>query len=174
MNSFRKALFASVAAVALLGAPVAFAQAPPIQVQSVAPVNPNLAPFWVGQAAGATSCNAVSATSPSDTITITPPAGQYVYLEGLSIQINTDATGSTAVPTLSTTNLGNLAAGPAPILSLATTLATTGGTNTGGIFTFANGGIKSSAPTTAVTIVPSATLGAHTIVCMTAWGHTGP
>jgi hypothetical protein len=154
-------------------ASVADAQAPPIQVQPVAPVNPNLAPFWVGQANGATSCNSVSQTAAQDTITITPPAGQFVYLEGLSVQINTDATGSTAVPTLSFTNLGNLNAGLAPFLSLATTLATTGSTNTGGIFTFANGGLKSSAPTTAVTIVPSATLGAHTIACMTAWGHTG-
>jgi hypothetical protein len=173
MNKFTKLLLASTAAVALLSAPAAFAQTPPIQVQ---PATPNIAgtsSFWVGQANGATSCNTVSETAAQDTITVTPPPGQFVYPFGLSIQINTDATGSTAVPTLSFTNLGNLSAGLAPFLSLATTLATTGSTNTGGIFYFPPG-FKSAAPTTAVTVVPSATLGAHTIVCMTMWGVTGP
>ena len=172
MTRLCKLLYGSVAAFTLF-AGVAGAQVPPIQIQ---PATPNIAgtsSFFVGQANGATSCNAVSQTAAQDTITVTPPTGQYVYPFGLSIQINTDATGSTAVPTLSFTNLGNLSAGLAPFLSLATTLATTGSTNTGGIFYFPPG-FKSAAPTTAVTVVPSATLGAHTIVCMTMWGVTGP
>ena len=180
MNKFTKLLLSSAAAVALLAAPVSesFAQAPPIQTETNTPPvggpRSGYTPFWVGQANGATSCNAVSQTAAQDTITITPPSGQFVYLTGLSIQINTDATGSTAVPTLSFTNLGNLNAGLAPFLSLATTLATTGSTNTGGVFNFPVGGLKSNAASTAVTVVPSATLGAHTIVCMTAFGYTGP
>lgn len=176
MKRFRSALLAATA-LTLVGVP-AFAQSPPVQAEIPTPPvgGPRsvYTPFWVGQANGATSCNAVSQTAAQDTITITPPSGQYVYLTGLSIQINTDATGSTAVPTLSFTNLGNLNAGLAPFLTLATTLATTGSTNTGGIFNFPVGGLKSNAASTAVTVVPSATLGAHTIVCMTAWGYTGP
>lgn len=165
-------LFASVAAAALLGS-AAFAQAPPILVQPATPSIAGTASFFVGQANGATSCNAVSQTAAQDTITVTPPSGQFVYPFGMSVQINTDATGSTAVPTLSFTNLGNLNAGLAPFLSLATTLATTGSTNTGGVLYFPPG-FKSAAAGTAVTAVPSATLGAHTIVCMTMWGVTGP
>src|SRR5712691_3916296 len=100
--------------------------------------------------------------------------GSVAFAQSPPIQVNTDATGSTAVPTLSTTNLGNLNAGLAPFLSLATTLATTGSTNTGMVLNFPVGGIRSAAAGTAVTIVPSATLGTHTIVCMSAIGYTGP
>src|SRR5437773_968296 len=97
-SKLRKLLFASVSALALLGAPVtAFADSAGTSVTQTA-TRPDAAQFWVGQAAGATACNAVSATAASGTITITPPSGQYVYLTDLIVQINTDATGSTAVP----------------------------------------------------------------------------
>ena len=125
--------------------------------------------FWIGQANGATSCNAVSQTAAQDTITITPPAGQYVYLTDLIVQFSTDATGATAVPTISTTNLGT-GGGVAAVLSAATTLSTTG-YHADVAIPFPVGGLKSATPGTAVTIVPSATMGAHTILCMSAVGY---
>ena len=171
MNTkFKKTLLAGAAAIALLASPVAMADFPGTSTTQTA-THVDAATFWVGQAAGATACNAVSGTSPSDTITITPPAGQYVYLTDLIVQINTDATGSTAVPTVSTTNISSNGGTTAAVFSLATTLATTGSTNTGFVLPFPIGGLKSAAPGVAVTFVPSATLSAHTIACMSATGY---
>jgi hypothetical protein len=170
-NTFRKTLLAGVSALALVvGASSAFADAAATAVTQTA-THSDAATFWIGQTAGLTACNAVSATSPSATITITPPAGQYVYLTDLIVQINTDATGSTAVPTVSTTNISTNGGATAGAFSLATTLSTTGATNTGFVLPFPIGGLKSAAPGVAVTFVPSATLSAHTIACMSATGY---
>ena len=169
MDNFRKTLLARVSALALLGAP-ALADVPGTSVTQTA-THLDAATFWIGEADGTTSCNAVSQTSPSDTITITPPAGQYAYLTGMLVQINTDATGSTAVPTESFTNISNNGGSTGPVLSLATTLSTTGSTNTGAAIVFPVGGLKSAQPGVAVTAVPSATLGAHTIVCQSIYGY---
>ena len=165
----KKTLLAGVSALALISA-VAHADVPGVSTTQTA-THYDAATFWVGQAAGLTACNAVSATSPSATITITPPAGQYVYLTDLIVQINTDATGATAVPTVSTTNISSNGGATAGAFSLATTLATTGSTNTGFVLPFPIGGLKSAAPGVAVTFVPSATLNAHVIACMSATGY---
>lgn len=125
--------------------------------------------FWIGQANGATSCNAVSQTAAQDTVTITPPAGSFVYLTDIVVQFSTDATGATAVPTISTTNLSN-SGGISAFLSAATTLSTTG-YHADMVIPFPVGGLKSSQPGVAVTLVPSATLGAHSILCMSAVGY---
>ncbi len=124
---------------------------------------------WVGQANGATSCNSVSQTAANDTITITPPAGQYFYLTDLIVHFSTDATGATAVPTISTTNIG-AGGGISAVLSAATTLSTTG-YHAEFTIPFPVGGLKSAAPGTAVTFVPSASMSAHTILCMSAVGY---
>ena len=168
MKTFRKKLLASVAAFALTVTP-ALADFPGTATTQTA-THGDAATFWIGEANGAGSCNAVSQTSASDTITITPPAGQYVYLTELLVQINTDATGATAVPTLSFTNISNNG-GLAPFVSVATTLSTTGSTNTGFVAPFPVGGLKSAQPGVAVTIVPSAAMGAHSILCMSAIGY---
>src|SRR5712691_11249974 len=100
MNRLRKTLLAGASALALVGASLpAFADTAGTAITQTA-TRPDAAQFWVGQAAGATACNAVSSTAASGTITITPPSGQYVYLTTLIVQINTDATGATAVPTV--------------------------------------------------------------------------
>ncbi len=171
MTTFRKSLLAGVSALALVcGALPAGADVAGVSVTQTA-TRPDAAQFWIGQTAGLTACNAVSATSPSATITITPPSGQYVYLTTLIVQINTDATGATAVPTVSTTNISSNGGATAGAFSLATTLATTGSTNTGFVLPFPVGGLKSAAPGVAVTFVPSATLNAHVIACMSATGY---
>ncbi len=170
-SKLRKLLLAGAAALPLILASYgADADIPGTAVTQTA-TRADAATFWVGQAAGATACNAVSGTAASDTITITPPAGQYVYLTDLIVQINTDATGATAVPTVSTTNISSNGGATAAVFSLATTLATTGSTNTGFVLPFPIGGLKSAAPGVAVTFVPSATLNAHVIACMSAVGY---
>lgn len=168
MKNLRKTLLASVAAIALLGVPVVNADVPGTSVTQTA-THLDAASFWLGQAATTTSCNAVSATAASDTITITPPAGQYVYLTNFIMQHSTDATGATEVPTISMTNISTNG-GVAAILSAASTLSTTGYTVN---FTipFGPGGLKSAAPGVAVTFVPSATLSSHTIMCNSVTGY---
>lgn len=126
------------------------------------------AQFWIGEANGVTSCNSVSQTSASDTITVTPPAGQYVYLTQFLMQHSTDATGATEVPTISMTNIA-FGGGLAAFLSAASTLSTTGYTVNFAI-PFGPGGLKSASPGVAVTFVPSATLSAHTIMCNSVTG----
>jgi hypothetical protein len=162
MNALRKTLLGGVSAVALLALPIAGeADVPGTSVTQTA-THLDAAVIWQGEAAGATSCNAVSATSASDTITITPPGGQYVYLTNFLLQHSTDATGATEVPTISMTNIGT--GGFPAFLSAASTLATTGYTVNVDI-PFGVGGLKSAAAGVAVTFVPSATLSAHTIMC---------
>jgi hypothetical protein len=167
MKNLRKALLGSAAAVALLAAGAANADAPGTSVTQTA-THLDAAAGWWGSAAGATSCNAVSGTSPSDTITITPPAGQYVYLTEFFLQHSTDATGATEVPTISMTNIST-SGGLAAFLSAASTLSTTG-YHVETAIPFPQG-LKSAQPGVAVTFVPSATLSAHTIMCNSATGY---
>lgn len=163
MKPFLNKLFATASVIALLAAPLApsFADTNGTSVTQTA-VHLDAATVWQGQANGVTSCNAVSATSVSDTITITPPAGQYVYLETFIMQHSTDATGATEVPTISMTNISG--GGFPAFLSAASTLATTGYTVNFAI-PFGPGGLKSTVAGTNVTFVPSATLSSHTIMC---------
>ena len=169
MNQFKKTLLASVAAIALLASPVAIADVPGTSTTQTA-THLDAATIWQGQAAGATACNAVSGTSASDTITITPPGGQYVYLQQLLMQKSTDATGATEVPTVSMTNIST--GGFPAYLSAASTLSTTGNNFTNMPINFGPGGLKSAAAGVAVTFVPSATVSAHTILCMSAAYYT--
>ena len=171
MDRLRKFLLAGASAAALLAAPVlALADSAGTPVTQSA-THLDAASFWVGQANGATACNAVSQTSASGTITITPPAGQYVYLTALLLQRNTDATGVTEVPTIATTNISSNGGATAAVLSAASTLSTTGLTNTGAVIPFGVGGLKSAAPGVAVTFVPSGAQATHGILCMSAVGY---
>lgn len=126
--------------------------------------------FWIGQSNGATSCNAVSQTAAQDTITIPAVGSNSAYLTALMVQFSTNATGATAVPTISFTGLAN--AGAAPFLSAATTLSTTG-YHADMVINFPVGGLK-GLPGTAITVVPSATMSANSILCMSAVGYYAP
>lgn len=164
----RKRLLAGAAAIALMfGATAGFADTPGTPVTQSA-THSDASNFWIGQANGATSCNAVSQTSASDTLTIPAVAGQYAYLTELVIQISTDATGATAVPTITPAGIG-ASGGVLANLSAATTLATTGYPVNFAI-PMPVGGLKGSAPGTAITFTPSAAMGAHSILCMSAMG----
>jgi hypothetical protein len=156
-------LIALLAAL-LLGCSGAFAQT---SVQQALP-KLDVATFIQGQANGATSCNTVSQTAVQDTITITPPAGQYVYITEIYFQVQMDATGITQTGTISATNLtGN------PFWTFASTLTTTSGVSPPTVETFPTG-LKSTVAGTPVTLVPSATQSAHNYLCAHASGFFGP
>lgn len=169
-NKFRKALLASASAIALFAALSTGGMADTGTATSQVGTHTDASVFWIGQANGATACNAVSQTSAQDTLTIPAVAAKYAVLTAFTMQINTDATGETGVPTVSFTNIGS-SGGLAPILSAASTLSTTSGGPSAMVINFPVGGLKALLPGTAVTAVPSAAMGAHKILCMTAVGY---
>jgi len=167
MTNLRKTLLAGAAAIGLLAAPAAMADFPGTSITHTA-AHLDAAQVWVGQANGVASCNAVSQTSASDTITITPPSGQFFYMTEFFLQHSTDATGATEVPTISMTGISTNG-GVAAFLSAASTLATTG-YHVETAIPFPQG-LRSATAGTAVTFVPSATLSAHTIMCNSVTGY---
>lgn len=167
MNNLTKALLGSVAIAALCAPQAVRADFPGTSITHTA-AHLDAAAVWLGQANGVTSCNAVSQTSPSDTITVTPPSGQYFYMTEFFLQHSTDATGATEVPTISMTNISTNG-GVAAFLSAASTLATTG-YHVETAIPFPQG-LRSATAGTAVTFVPSATLSAHTIMCNSVTGY---
>ncbi len=168
MKYLRFPCAATILALALFSAP-AFADNPGTPVTHTTTHN-DAAVFWVGQADGATSCNTVSETAAQDTITITPPAGYYVYLTGILIQNFTNATGVTQTGTISFTNISTNG-GLAPFISFGTALSTSGQDTINLPIQFPVGGLKSAQPGVAVTIVPSATQSADNYLCMSAYGY---
>lgn len=154
---FRSLALAGLIATLGLGSATA-QQATPVQ-QSGSMLNS--AGGLYGSAGGATACATVNTTTANNTVTITPPAGQYVYITSVNIDVTGDATGTTGVATMSTTNLTG-----GPFWSLAT-LSVATGSGGGGIRSLRDvypTGLKSTAPGTAVTFVPSAQI-ANQIVC---------
>lgn len=105
-----------------------------------------------GPLGGATACSTVNTTAANGTVTITPPAGQYVYITGVSIDITANVTGLTGQATMSATNVTGT-----PVWSLATIVPTAGANGTFRQIheTYATP-LRSTAPGTAVTFVPSA------------------
>ena len=125
--------------------------------------------FLQAPAGGSTACSTVATSTANGTVTITPPAGLYVYVTGVYIDIASDATGATSTNTMSTTNLTG-----SPIWSLATIIPTA---NSVGQFrqiaeTFPTP-MKATTPGTAVTFVPSGT-NAHAIICTRVAGYFAP
>ncbi len=154
------------AAIVALSVGVANAQVSTLVTQTATPANAST--FLQGQA-GASVCSTVNSTAANGTVTITPPAGLYVYITGVYIDITADATGTTSVATLSTTNLTG-----GPIWSLGMIIPTA---NSVGQFrqiseTYTTP-MKARTPGTAVTFVPSAQV-ADSIVCIRVAGYFAP
>jgi hypothetical protein len=144
-----------------------WAQAPTTVQQSASRFD--AATFLQGPPAAATLCATVNSTAAAGTVTITPQAGQYVYITGVYIDITADVTGVSQVATLSTTNLTG-----SPIWSLATIVPTAGANGTMRQIseTFPTA-LRSSVPGVAVTFVPSAQTN-HAIFCTRVAGYFGP
>lgn len=162
-----KPVFKSLALAAVLGisATAVYAQV----ATQVTPTATRLDGAGIfGQANGATSCNTVSQTAAQDTITITPPAGQYFYMTGFYGELTFNATGVTQTLTVSTTGL-NSGGGVAPFWNFGSALSTVGpGMAVSNPFTIP---VKSAATGTAVTFVPSATQSANNYLCMRVTGY---
>lgn len=127
----------------------------------------DVATFLKGPAGGATTCSTVNTTVANTTVTITPDAGKYVYITGVYVDITSDATGTTGVATLSTTNLTG-----APFWSLASLAVLTNANGYRQIAETYPTGLKSSQPGLAVTFVPSAQT-ANEIYCIRVAGYFG-
>lgn len=117
-----------------------------------------------------TICTGTQQSTGNLTLTITPPAGQYVYLSQFAVNVIPNATGSNSTAAYTSTNLtgspawligeySNAAALPAPAALQISDVYPTG--------------LKSTAPGTAVTLVPNATLASAT-VCPRAVAWFGP
>lgn len=167
MKPFLRSLtFAGLALILASG--VAFAQQAPAIQQSGSRLD--TATGLYGPAGGATSCATVNTTAANNTVTITPPSGYYVYITSVNVDISGDATGTTGVATMSTTNLTG-----GPFWTLAT-LAVATGSGGGGIRNIHDiypTGLRSTAPGTAVTFVPSAQI-ANQIVCARVSAYFAP
>jgi hypothetical protein len=145
----------------------ALAQAPTAVNQS--PTRSDAATFLQTMVGGATACATVNSTAANGTVTITPPAGQYVYITGVYIDITSDTTGLTGVATMGTTNITG-----SPTWSLATlTAAAAGQATMRQIADVFPTGLRSTVPGTAVTFVPSAQSN-HVIFCTRVAGYYGP
>ncbi len=115
------------------------------------------------------NCTTLGATATPLTLTITPPAGQYVYLTGLYIQVMPNATASTSVVAWSSTNLTG---SPAWLISTTTAAAANPSypINLAEVYPT---GIRSTVAGTAVTLVPTTSV-ASAYVCAHAVGYYNP
>lgn len=148
----REMLLSGVAAVALMGS----AFAPPAEAQSSVQQSAamlNAATFLQGPTGGRTTCSTSQDTVANLTVTITPPAGNYVYITGVNFTGLANATGATSTTVWSTTNLtgspafltpftATAAANPSSVMSISDSYPT---------------GLRSTVAGTAVTFVPQAT-----------------
>lgn len=122
------------------------------------------ASFANGMTAG--NCTTTQVSTANGTVTITPPAGNFVYLASFTAQVANNSTGAVSAAALSTTNLTG---SPAWLVSeQAAAQASTEEVNT-----VWPTGLKSTVAGTAVTIVPSATL-ASGYLCTQASGWFSP
>lgn len=117
-----------------------------------------------------TNCTATQTTTANLTLTITPPAGLYVYLSQFSVNVIPNATGSNSTAAYTTTNLTGSPAWLVGEFSNAAALPAMSPLQVNDIFPT---GLKSTAPGTAVTIVPTATL-ASASSCPRAVAWFGP
>ena len=127
------------------------------------------ASFFAQSTGGRTSCSTTQDTVANLTITITPPAGNYVYLTGLYISGSQNATGATSATVWSSTNLTGSPAWATP--TIATAAANPSVVNN--ISEVYPTAVKSTVAGTAVTIVPQAT-SASAILCAHAVGYYSP
>ncbi len=174
MNA-RELLLGSVAACALLGtaalltAPAADAQTTQGTTTTQSSYKADAATFAQMVAGGRTTCSTTQDTTANLTITITPPAGQYVYLTGIYFEGLANATGATSTTVFSSTNLTG---SPAWLVPFTATAAANPSAyvNVSEVYPTA---MKSTVAGTAVTIVPQAT-SASAFICAKAIGYFSP
>lgn len=172
MNT-RETLLGGVSALALgaalLISPEANAQQALGTVVTQSGFKADAATFFAQSAGGRTTCSTTQDTVANETITITPPAGNYVYLTGLYIEGAANATGASSAVIWSSTNLNG---GPAWLVNFTATAAA----NPSGQVVLTEPyptGVRSTTPGTAVTLVPQTTA-ASAFMCAHAVGYFNP
>lgn len=118
-----------------------------------------------------TNCTATGTSVANLTLTMTPAAGNYVYLQSFVVEVAPgNTTGAASTAAYSSTNLtGN----PAWLISAATVASTAPQAEVAQVNDFYPTGLKATAPGTAVTLLPTATLNS-TLVCAHATWWQGP
>ena len=171
MENWKKALLAgtALAGVGLLAAPQeAKAQANPGVFTTQTANRPDAGVQIFTPTS--TNCTATQASTANLTLTLTPPAGQYVYLSAFSVNVIPNATGAASTAAFTTTNLTG---SPAWLIGEYANAAATPAMAALQVNDVYPTGLKSTAPGTAVTIVPTATLASAT-VCPRAVAWFGP
>jgi hypothetical protein len=168
MENWKKALLAgtALASTSLLTAP-AEAQLNAGTFTTQSSNRPDAAQMTT---ATSTNCTATQTTVGNITLTITPPAGQYVYLSSFNVSVLPNATGSNSATVYSSTNLTG---SPVWLIGEFSNAAGFAATTPLQINDTYPTGLKSTSPGTAVTLVPAATL-ASASVCPRATAWFGP
>lgn len=168
MENWKKALLAgtALAGTALLSGGVQ-AQSNPGTYATQTSNRPDAAQAFTPTAA---ICTGTQQTTANLTLTITPPAGQYVYLSAFGVNVIPNATGSNSAAVYTSTNLTG---SPVWLIGEFSNAAGLTPTSTLQVSDTYPTGLKSTAPGTAVTLVPSATLASAT-VCPRAIAWFGP
>lgn len=168
----RQALLGGVSALAmgvgLLGAPtIVDAQQSQGTAVTQSASRADVATFIIGNTR--TSCTTSQDSVANLTITLTPPAGQYVYITGMYFEVAPNATASTSNTLWTSTNL----TGSPQWLTGTTTAAAANPSVPYFINEVYPTALKSTVAGTAVTIVPSATT-ASAFICAHAVGYYNP
>jgi len=168
----RQALLGGASAVALgvglLGTPqVVEAQQSQGLIVTQSGSKADAAAFFAAPAA--TSCTTSQASIANLTVTITPPAGNYVYLTGVYIEYLPNATAASSATLWTATNITGTPAWLANVTASAASVPTTEFL----ISEIYPTGLKSTVPGTPVTILPQAT-SASTFQCVKAVGYFSP
>ncbi len=131
----------------------------------------DVATFFQTTPQAQTSCTTVGSTVANTTITITPPAGNYVYLTGLYIEvIEGDTTGTASTVAWTSTNLTG---SPVWVTRDDVNATVSPAQHQFELMEIYPTDIKSTVAGTAVTIVPAAT-SAHQAFCAHAVGYYNP
>lgn len=169
-KELRNALLGGTAllGVGLINVPVAEAQtaALPGGVTAVqqSAARADAASFNAGTTAA--NCTTTQVAVATNTVTITPPAGNFVYLASVTAQVANNSTGAVSAAALSTTNLTGA---PAWLVSEQAAAAAVA-EEVNQVFPT---GLKSTVAGTNVTIVPTATL-ASGYLCVQVAGWYSP
>lgn len=168
----RQALLGGASAIALgvglLGAPqVVEAQQSQGVIVTQSGSKADAASFYAAPAA--TSCTTSQASIANLTVTITPPAGQYVYLTGVYFEYLPNATAASSATLWTATNITGTPAWLANVTASAASVPTTEFL----ISEIYPTGLKSTVAGTPVTILPQAT-SASTFQCVKAVGYFSP
>ena len=168
----RQALLGGASAVALgvglLGAPqIVEAQQTQGVIVTQSGSKADASTFYAAPAA--TSCTTSQASIANLTVTITPPAGQYVYLTGVYVEYLPNAPAASSAPLWTATTVP----GPPAWLANVTASASSGPTTEFLIAEIYPTGLKSTVAGTPVTILPQAT-SASTFQCVKAVGYFSP